>query len=123
MKSADIQSMTVSQLVAEFATFALEQYKAELYGEISKYNQLYDKIVAIKDELKRRDGDQRSALMALFDHPNPQVRLKSAQWTLAVATAAARQVLQEISDRNEYPQAAYARQSLAALDRGDSKLV
>jgi hypothetical protein len=42
---------------------------------------------------------------------------------LAVAPAAARQVLQDLSDRNIYPQAAYAWQSLEALDRGESKLV
>jgi hypothetical protein len=48
--------------------------------------------------------------------------LKAALYALAVAPAAARQTLQEISDRNEYPQAAYARQTLDAIERGDSKL-
>ena len=123
MKIKDFQNMTVSQLVNQFATFALEQYKAELYGEIARYNRLYDEIVAVKDELKGRAGDQRSALVSLFAHQNPQVRLMAALWSLAVVPAAARQVLQDISDRNEYPQAAYARQSLMALDRGDSKLI
>jgi hypothetical protein len=62
-------------------------------------------------------------LASLYTHSNPQVRLLAAQWSLAVERAAARQVLQDISDRNIYPQAAYARQSLEALDRGESKLI
>ena len=123
MRGADFRNMTVSQLVDQFTACALKQFTAELHGEIAKYNHLYDDIVAIKDELKTRAGDQRNALASLYTHPNPQVRLKAAQWSLAVLPAAARQVLQDISDRNEYPQAAYARQSLMALDRGDSKLV
>jgi hypothetical protein len=123
MKGTDLRILRVSQLVDQFAACALEQFKAELHNEIAKYNRLYDDIVAIKDELKTRAGDQRSALATLFTHPNPQVRLKAAQWSLAVLPVAARQVLQDISDRNEYPQAAYARQSLMALDRGDSLLI
>jgi hypothetical protein len=82
-----------------------------------------DEIVAIKQELKSRAGDKRSALVPLFTHPNPQVRLMAAQWALAVAPQAARQALQDLSDRNIYPQAAYVRQTLMALDRGDSKLI
>jgi|SRR6185437_10145202 len=123
MKSIDLGKMTVLQLVERFTSLALGQSKAELYGETEKYNRLYDEIVAIKQELKSRAGDQRSALVPLFTHPNPQVRLMAAQWALAVAPVAARQALQDLSDRNIYPQAAYARQSLMALDRGDSKLI
>lgn len=123
MKRANLAEMTISQLVDRFTALALEQYKAELYDEIAKYNRLYDDIIAIKEELRARGGDQRGALVPLFGHPNPQVRLKAALYALAVAPAAARQVLQDISDRNEYPQAAYARQTLMALDRGDSKLI
>ncbi|MCF8478519.1 MAG: DUF2019 domain-containing protein [Pseudolabrys sp.] len=122
MKNTDLQKMTVSQLVDQFRAFALAQFEAELNDEITKYNRLYDKIVAVKDELKGRAGDQRSALVPLLSDPNPQVRLKAAQWALAVEPVAARQTLQEISDRNEYPQAAYARQTLMAIERGDSRL-
>jgi hypothetical protein len=123
MKGADLTMMSVAQLVTRFTDLAIAQYKAELKGEIGEYNRLYDAIVAVKDELGSRAGDERRALVSLFRHPNSQVRLMAAQWALAVAPAAARQTLQEISDRNEYPQAAYARQTLMALDRGDSKLI
>lgn len=123
MKGPKLENLDVAQLVERFTSIALEQYKAELYGEIAKYNRLYDELVVVREELKTRPGDQRRALISLYLHSNPQVRLKAALYSLAVAPAAARQVLQDISDRNEYPQAAYARQTLEALDRGDSKLV
>lgn len=123
MKQLDLRSMTVPQLVTRFSEITLEQDNAQLFGRIKLYNRLYDDIIAVKNDLAARPGDQRSALMSLYSHSNPQVRLKAAQWSLAVAPASARQVLQDISDRNIYPQAAYARQSLEALDRGESKLV
>jgi hypothetical protein len=56
-----------------------------------------------------------------FAHPNPQVRLMAAQSTLAVAPAGARQVLQELWDRKEFPQAADAMGTLRKLERGDRK--
>jgi len=118
-----LQGLSVEQLVHSFASLALEQDRAELYSQIPKYNRLYYRIVGIKDELRRRTGDQRSALVALFEHPNAQVRLMAAQWALAVLPTAAQAVLQKISDQNEYPQAAYARQTLDAIKRGDSKLM
>jgi hypothetical protein len=73
---------------------------------------------AVEDALKSRNGDQRRALLPLFLHPNAQVRLKAATATLAVAPEAARQTLQIISDRQEYPQAADARGMMRAVDKG-----
>lgn len=121
MKSPPFGELTLPQLVERFAADALKQFQAELYGEISKYNRLYREIVALEQELKARQGDQRTALLSLLAHPNPQVRLMAAQSTLAVAPNAARQTLQEIWDRQEFPQAAYAMGTLRALERGDRK--
>jgi hypothetical protein len=47
--------------------------------------------------------------------------MMAAQFTLTLAPAAARQTLQDLSDQNIYPQAAYARGTLWALERGDRK--
>ena len=113
--------MTVSQLVERFTEDALKQFKAELYDETARYNQLTREMIEIEQQLKNRPGDQRSALVPLFAHPNPQVRLMAAEMTLAVAPAAARQTLQELWDRKEFPQAAYAMGTLRALERGDRK--
>lgn len=121
MKAVGLEKMTVPELVERFTTLALGQFKAEFYGQISKYNRMYDQIVAVEQELKKRAGDQRTALVPLFAHPNPQVRYMAAEFTLAVAPAAARQVLQELSDLNIYPQAADARGTLWALERGERK--
>ncbi|HZL30410.1 MAG TPA: DUF2019 domain-containing protein [Pseudolabrys sp.] len=121
MKRSFFESMPESQLVEQFTNDALKQFEAELNDEFTKYNALADDIVAIGEELKRRTGDKRSALLPLFDHPNPQVRLMAAEITLAVAPAAARQILQEIWDRKEFPQAAHAMGTLRALERGDRK--
>jgi hypothetical protein len=121
MKGADLGTITVAQLVERFTALCVGQFQAELRGEIAKQNQLIRQSIAVADELKGRTGDQRIALVPLLDHPNPQVRMMAAQFTLALVPAAARQTLQDLSDKNIYPQAAYARGTLIALDRGERK--
>ncbi len=116
-----LRKLTVVQLVGKFVDASLGQFDAELNGEIAKFNRLYDELEIIERELKNRDGDQRSTLVPLFDHKNPQVRLNAAEATLVVAPTESRQTLQEIWDRKEFPQAAYAMGTLRALERGDRK--
>jgi len=123
MRRVNLSLLTVPELVERFTACGLDQFNAQWHGNIGKYNCLYDEAVRIKDELARRPGDERTALVPLFDHPNPQVRLNSAQWALAVAPVAARAALQILWDRKEFPQAAHARQSLMALDEGTSRLI
>jgi hypothetical protein len=118
MSRVDPKSMTVAELVERLATLAIEQDKADLYEDIPRINRLYRQIKAIEAELKTRSGDQRTALAALYTHANAQVRLRAALATLAVAPNAARAILQEIIERNEYPQIANARGMLRALDAG-----
>jgi len=118
MSQAKFQRMTVDQLVTRFADIALDQDKADLKGDYAKFNRLYDEMDAVEKELKARVGDQRSALLPLFNHPNAQVRLKSAIATLALAPQEARRTLQILSDRQEYPQAADARGMIRAIDEG-----
>ncbi|MBI1203995.1 MAG: DUF2019 domain-containing protein [Rhodopseudomonas sp.] len=121
MKVTDLASMTVMELVDRFVELCLAQFQAELFDDISKENKLIRQSIAVADELKTREGDQRRALVPLFGHSNPQVRLMAAQFTLAVAPAESRQTLQEIWDRKEFPQAASALGTLWALERGDRK--
>lgn len=121
MKNAALKNMSVLQLVDRFTAVTLGQFQAELDGEIARYNRLYDEMVAIARELKARPGDQRTVLIPLFGHSNPQVRLMAAEFTLAVAAALARQTLQDLADTKLYPQTAQARQTLRALERGDRK--
>jgi hypothetical protein len=121
MTDSYLKTLTVVELVERFAEVTHGQYKAELRDENGKYNRLYHEMSTIEQELKSRAGDQRSALTVLYEHPNPQVRLMAAQATLAVAPAAARQVLQLISDRKEWPQAADANGTLWRLESGERK--
>lgn len=121
MTAENLKTMSVTDLVDRFTDVTLLQYDAALFGLTAKYNRLFDKMHAIGEELKSRPGDQRSALVPLLVHPNRQVRLMAAQFTLALAPVAAREALQELSDAKVYPQAAYAMGTLRALERGDRK--
>ncbi len=79
---------------------------------------MFDAMEVIKRELKVRNGDQRRALLALYDHPNAQVRLKAVKATLAVEPNAARLMLERLADSREYPQAGDAGMTLDNLDSG-----
>jgi uncharacterized protein DUF2019 len=68
--------------------------------------------------LKAREGDQRQALVRLYEHKNPQVRLKAVKATLAVAPEVALPMLQAIADSREYPQAGEAGMSIRNLKEG-----
>jgi hypothetical protein len=118
VKRISLQDINVDQLVERFTAIALDQDKALLRNEYAKFNRLFEEMEVVKQELKARAGDQRQALLPLYSHPNAQVRLKSAIATLALAPDAARRTLQMISDRNEYPQAAYARDMISGLEDG-----
>ena len=118
MKRLDIAHQTVPEIVEQFQTLALAQGHALLGGEMAKVNRLYSKIDALENELKSRDGDQRRALHALYNHPNPQVRLEAANATLAVLPTESRAALQMIIDRREFPQAGHAGFTLLNLSEG-----
>lgn len=118
MRKNNLQGISEAELVARFAAIGVEHDNALLNDEIRKFNRLFDQMVAIEAELRRRPGDQRRMLLSLFDHPNMQVRLNAAKATLAVAPEAARQMLQVIADSQWYPQAGDAGMCLVNLDRG-----
>jgi hypothetical protein len=118
MKGARLGDMTVDQLVERFATLAFEQDRALLGDDIREVNRLYDRLKTVEAELKARPADQRRALLRLYDHANPQVRLKAVKATLAVEPDVARRMLQEIASSREYPQAGEAGMSIRALEQG-----
>lgn len=118
MKRVQLADMTVGDLVERFAQIGVAQDQALLGGEIAKFNRLFDQMGDVSNELKSRHGDQRRALMALYDYPNMQVRLKAAKHTLAVAPVEARRQIEAIAASNWMPQAGDAGMSLWNLDRG-----
>ena len=119
MANANLQILTVDQLVDRFAAIGVEQDQAEQSEVESKYRRLFYQMSDIQKELKRRPGNQRRALAALFDYPNMQVRLRAAQYTLAVAPEAARQAIEAIAASTWPPQCYDARNCLRRLDEGE----
>ncbi|MGB6536801.1 MAG: DUF2019 domain-containing protein [Xanthobacteraceae bacterium] len=118
MTGADLKAMTVAQLVDDFAEMGVKQNEALLWDELSEFNSLYWQIDPIREELKSRPGDQRRALLALFNHPDMQVRLNAAKSTLAIAPDQARAMLERIKERRRGPQAGDAGMCLWNLDGG-----
>jgi hypothetical protein len=118
MKRTKLQGMTVDQLIQRFTAIGVEQDQALLRGQHARFNRLFDEMLAIEDELKARDGDQRRELLSLYSHPNAQVRLNAVKATLAVTPEFARQRLQVLADSREYPQTGDAGMTIDALDRG-----
>lgn len=118
MKVANLNTMTVPQLVERFVEIGVAQDEALLDDAVARFNRLFDLMQAIVEELKSRPGDQRSALLPLYDHPNMQVRLKAVKNTLVLAPAAGRKKLEEISNSHHFPQAGDAGMSLWNLERG-----
>jgi hypothetical protein len=115
------KDMTIVELVKRFTDIALSQHGALRNYEVGRFNRLFDQMEAVENELKARDGDKRKELLGLFDHPNPQVRLKAAVATLAVAPKEARELLQVISDSDSGPQMLDAGMTLLQLDEGAFK--
>jgi hypothetical protein len=118
MTRAPLKDLDDSQLVQLFEEVCLAQDRALRNEDTRKYNDLFEQLIDLSDELRRRPGDQRRALTSLYGHHNSQVRVKAAIHTLATNRREARLVLQMISDRNEYPQAVDARSTMRGLDDG-----
>jgi hypothetical protein len=110
--------MATEQLVQLFADLAVQQDAALLYRAQREVNRIFWRLEEIKSELKSRPGDQRAALLPLYDHKNMQVRLKAAKATLAIATEAARAQLEAIRASGWQPQALEAGMSISSLDEG-----
>jgi hypothetical protein len=121
MKPVKLQELTINELVGRFVDLGIAQDKAELYGEISKYNRLFKEMTAVDEELRARGREARLALLTLYDHPNMQVRVKAAIKTLGVAPEAARKVLEAIRASKWQPQAMDAGMILRGLDDGEYK--
>jgi hypothetical protein len=118
MKRPDIVAMTVDELVDRFVAIALAEDKAFFDENKAKYRRLHDEMQAVRKELKSRPGDQRRALLPLFNHPHVAVRLKAAKATLAIAPKEARQVIETIAASHAFYYHGDAGMCLWALDEG-----
>jgi hypothetical protein len=121
MRQIDLQNLSIAQLLKHFASIGVEQDKADEAEDNAKYERLFKQMSAIHNELKSRPGDQRRALVQLFDYPNMQVRLNAAKATLAVAPEAARQVVEIIAASTWAPQCYDARMCLWKIDEDNAR--
>ncbi|MGP0057846.1 MAG: DUF2019 domain-containing protein [Beijerinckiaceae bacterium] len=121
MSGTKLEQMTNDELVARFAEICIAEDEALFHDQYAKFNRLFEKMSAVGHELQRRGREARLELSKLYDHPNMQVRLKAAKWSLAVAPVEARQVIQQIYDWKLYPQAGEAGMCLSNLDDGTFK--
>lgn len=110
--------MTVAELVAKFEEICVEMDRRLELHHFARYNKLFKEMMSVADDLRNREPDQRMALVPLYRHRNPEVRFHASAETLKINPTEARAVLQRMSDRNEYPQAADARGLMRGLDDG-----
>jgi hypothetical protein len=110
--------MSSDELIQRFVEIAIAQDQALLYDERRTFKRLFQEMNDVDNELRSRGTDARRGLMALYAHPNLQVRVKSAIRTLAVAPTEARKVLETIRDSGDLPQALDAGMTLYNLDNG-----
>ena len=117
-KTIPLNQLTVANLVERFLSSTLAQYEAELRGENGKYNRFYREMRAIRDELKRREGDQRRALLPFINHENAQVRLMTASSLLTIVPDRAKKALETVRDSRIVPQSVNAGFLLDGLEDG-----
>jgi hypothetical protein len=118
MRRIDLTSLTIQQLVDRFADLGIVQDQALLEGNIARYTRLYKQMEAVDTELRARGLEARRALMALYKHPNVQVRLATAKRTLGVAPDEARAELEALSKLIWLPQGPDAGMCLWNLENG-----
>lgn len=118
MKHSDLMGMSLDQLLARVEMLAISQDEALLLEEYDRFNQLYDEMELVHQELRDRGPAAQLALLRLYDHPNAQVRLKAATMTLAVAPERARLALEDIVASKIFPQAGDAGMLIRGLDDG-----
>lgn len=112
------ENVSVDEILQRFIELSLTQHEALLYLEARPYNRAYMKIKKLVEELEARPGDQRHALIELFDHDNPQVRLNAAKHAHPIYPDKAIQIVQSIIDARALPQEVYAKDVLSFLMYG-----
>ncbi len=133
MTSPDLKSRTLDQLIAYFADTAVAEEDA-IFGAttdendptrepaVRRMHELHAELDKVDAELRTRGRAARLALMTLYDHPNAQVNLMAAYYTLGVAPEVARERIQVIADSEWPPQYWQARSIIDALEHGNLKL-
>jgi hypothetical protein len=124
-KNVSLTAMSVDELLERFEEICLvEDEVTNDYEEEApkKYNECYDALQAVHEELKARGVEARRGLMRFYDHYNPQVRLKAATLSYRVAPEPARRCLEALRDTKLLGQRLAAGMTLRGIDDGTSML-
>jgi hypothetical protein len=92
-----LDKLTADELVSLFASLGEQRYPLTLNDEIKLANRLIRQQNEITKELRRRGIEARLELTKLFNHPNIQVRMNAAKWSIGVAREPALNVLRQIT--------------------------
>jgi Domain of unknown function (DUF2019) len=91
----NLSNYSVQELLSQFRNACLAQYDTYLTENVSKRNKLFDILLSLTRELKRRE--ERRSLLTLFADNNPQVRLQAANFVYSAAPVEAKACLKAIA--------------------------
>ncbi len=112
----DLTKYSVPELLAQFRDACLAQYDTYLTGNIGKCNKLFDVLLAITRELKRRGVEERRSLLTLLADKNPQVRLQAAKSVYSIAPIEAKACIEAIAASGVPDQSLSAGMTLSRLE-------
>lgn len=112
----ELTSLTVAELVNDFRHACLKQYKTYLDEDIRQRNKLFDVLLSVTRELKRRGVEERRAMMALLSDANPQVRFQAANFVYSVAPVEAKACLERLAAAGLPNQSLAAGMTLSGLE-------
>ena len=97
MTDVNYSSVSVDDLLKNFERACLNQYDTYLHRDITRFNNEFQILVDIKNELQSRGAEARRALIRLLNNKNKQVRLQAAKFVYAVAKDEAKMCLQNLA--------------------------
>ncbi len=112
----DLTKYSVPELLAQFRDACLAQYDTYLTDNVSKRNKLFDYLLAVTRELKRRGVEERRSLLTLLADKNPQVRLQAAKSVYSIAPIEAKACIEAIAASGVPDQSFDARMTLSRLE-------
>jgi uncharacterized membrane-anchored protein len=118
----NLADRTRQELLNQFRDVCLAQYETYITGNTNKYNKLFDNLVAITRELKRRGLEERRALLTLLTDKNPQVRVQAAKSVYSVAPREAKACLEVIAAAGLPDQSLSAGMTLSRLEEAPNCL-
>jgi hypothetical protein len=118
MARANSENESVQELVTRFRDLALDQEVSLLDSDVDKFNQLYDELELIDQELRRRGIEARRALLTLLDDENCRVRYTAAVRSLAVDRKRSLATIEAIVQSGKMPEAGEAANTLDFLRDG-----